>query len=95
MFLLSLYGKNKLYSTKQLANQNAANWLKKFVIDNHWLWTEGSTVVYRKGFEEDFQQEHYSGCVAFWNEYVTSSLPSPHNSFLATIKEIMIDEPLQ
>jgi hypothetical protein len=88
MFLLSLFGNHRVYSNKKLAEQNASNWLRKFVIDNHWLWNEGITAQYRMLFERCFQREDYAGCVSIWNEYAT---PKDFDQRV-TITEMQVDE---
>jgi len=96
MFLLSLYGNHKLYSTKQLAERNASNWLFKFVIDNHWLWEQGITAEYRKQFEASFQREDYANCVEVWNKYAAdkhgSNYPAYTGNMSVNIKAMKIDE---
>ncbi len=99
MFLLSLFGNHRVYSTHKLASQNAAHWLKKFVIDNHWLWGEDNlTGRYRKQFEEAFQREDYHRCVIVWNTYAidkpSSNHPQYNSTIVARIQAIQLDEKL-
>jgi hypothetical protein len=101
MFLLSLFGNHRIYSTQQLAEQNASTWLRKFVIDNHWLWGKGGsdggiTAEYRKQFEAYFQREDFAGCVRVWNTYAKDILRSNYPYYSGTItvviKDMKVDE---
>lgn len=98
MYLLSLFGNHRVYSTQKLAAQNAAQWLRKFVIDNHWLWEQGITAEYRKRFDQSFQREDYLACVFIWNEYAIDKVGSNHPiykaSIIADITQIQLDERL-
>lgn len=90
MFLLSLFGNHRIYSTQQLAEQNAARWLRNFVIDNHWLWKQGKTAEFRKSFTEYFQREDFAGCVKVWNNYATDYVHS--STIIVQIKAMTMDE---
>lgn len=91
MHSLLLLNKLEVYSTKKLAEQNASHHLRKFVIDNHWLWTVGVTAKYRIIFEECFQREDYEGCVKVWNIYAEDN-KYPHPEYIARIKEVQLDK---
>lgn len=98
-----LLGKTEVYSTKELAAQNATHFLRKFVIDNHWLWAPsdttkpvhwnkgGITAEHRMNFEECFQREDYEGCVKVWNTYAEDK-NYPRPDYIARIQEKTIDK---
>jgi hypothetical protein len=91
MYSLLLLNKVEIYATEKLAAQNAAHFLRKFVIDNHWLWSAGITANYRTSFESYFQREDYAGCVKVWNMYAEDT-HYPRPEYVARIQEKTIDK---
>jgi hypothetical protein len=78
MFLLTVFGMTKPYSTKQLAEKNAAKFVRQ--------------VRCSKMFENAFQQEHYEVCCNIWNDYVLVKMYGD-SLHMINITEVSIDTP--
>jgi hypothetical protein len=90
MFLLSLFGKTKPYSSQTTAERAATIWLNKHTVPNYWLgWRDAP---FRENFENALRREDYSTCVAVWNNYIVERYYGD-SVRTVTITEVKVDEP--
>lgn len=94
MFLLSLFGKTKPYSSQATAERAATIWLHKHTIPNYWLGLDGpgSTPIFRKAFEDALRREDYRTCVHVWNKYIAEYYYA-ESARTVVITEVKVDQP--
>lgn len=84
MILLSLFGRTRPFSTKQLAEKNAATFIKQ----NAANW--GGFDV--NAFNAAYQKEQYGSCVLIWNDFVNVHLYGD-SCHAAKFEEVELDKP--
>lgn len=84
MILLTLFARTRPFSTKKLAEKNAANFIHQCA--GNWGGFNQAK------FNEAFQKEQYDSCVLIWNDFVNCHLygDSVHR---AIFEEVELDKP--
>jgi hypothetical protein len=90
MFILNVFNKSYLFSTKRKAQQEGASFLMKHTVSHYISMSEPLTA-----FTDAYNQEDYNKCLDVWNDYINDSNKYYGSSFhKMTISEVGVDKSL-